>query len=165
MRCRDDDDDDEEEASSSGREPETEETRWAHAEAQSWFNPVVLCLLIMLFTVVVARPGSKQESRVYSRGCRRIGSKRGHHHGVVPTTHGNEVMMMVCGFKFSQSMSSSGTELVSNCAELIVLPLPNSNMSDDLSVVHLRLHSKRNLFVCLVKLNSDSNLWLFCDPS
>jgi hypothetical protein len=111
FRCREEEeeDDDEEEASSSGREPETEETRWAHAEAQSWFNPVVLCWLIMLFTVVVARSGSNQESRGCSPGCRRIGSKRGHLHGVVPTTHGNEVMMMVCGFKFSQSMSSSGT--------------------------------------------------------
>ncbi|AQK63784.1 hypothetical protein Zm00014a_032747 [Zea mays] len=100
-------DDDEEEASSSGREPETEETRWAHAEAQSWFNPVVLCWLIMLFTVVVARSGSNQESRGCSPGCRRIGSKRGHLHGVVPTTHGNKVMMMVCGFKFSQTLAGN----------------------------------------------------------
>jgi hypothetical protein len=36
LRCREeDDDDDEEETSSSGREPETEETRWVPAEAQS----------------------------------------------------------------------------------------------------------------------------------
>jgi hypothetical protein len=36
LRCREEeDDDDEEETSSSGREPETEETRWVPAEAQS----------------------------------------------------------------------------------------------------------------------------------